>query len=207
MTSYKICYHGNLKSYKLAMIKLLLFTLWQLGIRSEVYAWLKDCLSGRRLRFRVNNSSSSWLPVTAGVPQASQFGARPIQVGYWELKTLYHLHIAVFADDTFLAATGINEEDCVLKMMEIIQTLLEWTTRWKIEINPQKPDVLLWVGLQESTYQLSWTMSILLGFFLQPDAKWANPNHVPRSSKRLVTMKRYSKKFSRQTLRKCTKLT
>jgi hypothetical protein len=42
-----------------------------IGIRGSLLSWVKNCLSERKQRVVINNSTSSWRDINAGVPQGS----------------------------------------------------------------------------------------------------------------------------------------
>ena len=108
----------------------LLYKIWKMDIRRELYIWLEDYLRNRSQRVRVGNSLSDWLPVKAGVPQGRQLGPDMFKINIEDLKFLILCILKIFADDTCLAAVGEDEEDGVLQMMESIGNLIKWTRRW-----------------------------------------------------------------------------
>ena len=79
----------------------LMIKLWNIGITSNLWLWIKEYLTDRNQRVCINGCHSSSLPVISGVPQESILGPilflvyvndLPLQVSFSD--------VFLFADDT-----------------------------------------------------------------------------------------------------------
>ena len=75
------------------------------GIRGNVLTWVKSFLENRTQFVKINNSQSSYMPVTSGVPQGSVLGPTLFIYFINDLPSVTHLTTKIFADDTKLYAS------------------------------------------------------------------------------------------------------
>ena len=119
----------------------LLHKLDKYGIKGDLLKWIKSFLEDRRQCVRVDGMLSNWLPVTSGVPQGSVLG--PILFVLYindlpdEIKSL----LLLFADDTKLFNSIINETS-TLSLQDDINALFDWSCQWQLKFNPTKCKVL-----------------------------------------------------------------
>jgi hypothetical protein len=80
----------------------LLHKLESIGIRGSLLSWVKKYLSERKQRVVINNSTSSWRDIHAGVPQGSIVVSLLFIVFINDILTDINSTIKLFADDTCL---------------------------------------------------------------------------------------------------------
>ena len=69
-----VCFHDLSKAFDRVWHNGPLTKLHHFGVRSCALPWITDYLSDRRQCVRIRNSTSSWLPLPAGVRQGSVLG-------------------------------------------------------------------------------------------------------------------------------------
>ena len=83
----------------------LLKKLERYGITGSILNWVKDFLSNRSQFVKINESESSHLPVTSGVPQGSVLGPTLFIYYINDLPNCTSADMKIFADDTKLFST------------------------------------------------------------------------------------------------------
>lgn len=99
-------------------------------------------MENRQQRVTINGSSSSWLPVTSGVPQGSILGPILFLIYINDLpNVIRYSNISLFADDTkfFMNINGI--QDCN-KVQRDLESVYEWSKTWLMKFNTSKCKVL-----------------------------------------------------------------
>ncbi|XP_053391036.1 uncharacterized protein LOC128553869 [Mercenaria mercenaria] len=93
--------------------KRLLKKIWSIGIRGNLYNWIKDFLDNRQQRVKVNGSISKWQKVTSG-----------------QVNCAFKL----FADDTKLYSVmkSFDDEE---RLQDNIFNACEWASKWQMLFN------------------------------------------------------------------------
>jgi len=117
----------------------LLSKLFSYGISKCIFKWIKDFLTGRRYRVRVNLSFSVWNWVTSGIPQGSILGPLLFLIFINDLieSCAAYCEIYLFADDAKLFKHILSESDH-RSLQNGANALYEWTLRWLLKLNISK---------------------------------------------------------------------
>ena len=112
------------------------------GIIGKMKNWLKDWLSERKQRVRVEGEFSNWADVLSSVIQGSVLGGTLFTVYIDDIRlVVLHALILLFADDTKVALRIAGEKDRET-MQTIIDNLAEWARTWDMAFNVKKCKIL-----------------------------------------------------------------
>ena len=123
----------------------LLNKLHSLHVPNPILAWIKDYLSGRSQRVVLNGQSSSWLPISSGVPQGSILG--PLLFLTY-INDLAHCsfstgsQLLMFADDLLLFKPITNASDYVAFQNDI-NAVSNWSKQNHLTLNVSKTKFML----------------------------------------------------------------
>ena len=123
----------------------LLWKLHQYGIRGQVLNWVRAFLGSRSQRVVIDGEESESVPVTSGVPQGSVLGPILFLIYINDLPDEVCSQVRLFADDTALYLT-IEGEDDGSALQNDLDILSKWETRWDMEFNPSKCQVVQVTG-------------------------------------------------------------
>jgi hypothetical protein len=120
----------------------LLQKLHNVGIQGELFTWFTDYLCDRYQRVVVQGQSSSWVKISAGVPQGSVLGPLLFLIYINDLPEILEANVRLFADDTSLFIIVEDIEESTLTLNGDLSALKLWADQWLISFNPQKTDSL-----------------------------------------------------------------
>ena len=114
----------------------LLFKLQSYGIEGDLLRLLKTYLTERQQRLVLNGQTSSWLNVTAGVPQGSISGPLLSLIYINDLPDEITSSCKIFADDTSLFSKIENKSYSNFQLNKDLETISKWAFQWKMLFNP-----------------------------------------------------------------------
>ena len=84
----------------------------------------------------LNGQTSSWLNVTAGVPQGSVLGPLLFLIYINDLPDEITSSCKIFADDTSLFSKIENKSYSNFQLNKDLETISKWTFQWKMLFHP-----------------------------------------------------------------------
>ena len=130
------------KAFDRVWHKGLLRKLESIGIRGSLLSWVKNYLSERKQRVVINNSTSSWRDINAGVPQGSILVPLLFIVFINDILTDINSTIKLFAVDTSLYLIVDDPQETAQTLNDDLVKLHAWSTKWLVNFNPQKTETM-----------------------------------------------------------------
>ena len=106
------------------------------GIEASLLILLKNYLRACQQRVVLNGQTSSWLNVTAGVPQGSALGPLLFLIYIYCLSDEKTSSCKIFADDTPLSSKIENKSFSNFQLNEDLEAIGKWAFQWKMLSNP-----------------------------------------------------------------------
>ena len=129
----------------------LLWKVHQYGIRGYLLSWIQAFLGSRSQWVVIDGKESESIHVTSGVPQGSVLGPILFLVYINELpeEVCPPPQVRLFAYDTalYLTMEGKDDSKALKNDLDILST---WETRWDMEFNPSKCQVLHVTGSESN---------------------------------------------------------
>ncbi len=129
------------KAFDVVPHKRLMHKLHHYGIRGSVHKWIGNFLQNRKQCVVVDNTKSSSVRVTSGVPQGTCLGPILFLTYINDISTNVNCQIRLFADDCLLYKTIKSEQD-QLTLQHDLNTLEQWSKTWGMSFNPSKCYIL-----------------------------------------------------------------
>lgn len=107
------------------------------GVEGHLLAWLRDYLTGRSQRVKVNEALSSSADVTSGIPQGSVLGPTLFILFINDLPPSVQSEMKLFADDTKLYRTIRTSQDSE-QLQADLDTATKWSKEWQLPFNKSK---------------------------------------------------------------------
>ena len=111
------------------------------GIHGCILNWIQDFLNGRSQQVIVNGCTSSWAPVTSGIPQGSVLGPILFVLYVNDIPNCTSSDTYLFADDTKVLRKITCDQDSI-KLQQDLDELQSWSDKWLLKFHPDKCKVL-----------------------------------------------------------------
>ena len=134
------------KAFDLVNHSFLLQKLTHYGIRGIANDWINSYLENRKQFVHYNNTQSSMLNITCGVPQGSILGPLLFILYINDMNEQTQdstLHYTLYADDTNLLISGDNITDTTQRLNTHLSTLHQWFTSNHLFINISKTNYII----------------------------------------------------------------
>ena len=154
------------------------------GISGELLNWLKNYLCNRQQKVFVNNSTSQFGLIKAGVPQGSILGPLMFLIYINDIANIFDSASRLFADDTSLQTSSASCHQIQTTLNKDLESLNIWAKSWLVTLNPNKTHVLFITNANavDEVIELTFDDNFLdftdkhrhLGITLNSDAKWGD---------------------------------
>ena len=115
----------------------LLVKLQGIGIQDPLLCWIRNYLSNRSQRVRINNTLSDSKPVTSGVPQGSVIGPLLFLIYINDMPDETDCTSKLFADDAKAYETTTTIQECEGFQLSI-NSFTGWSVTWQMTFNATK---------------------------------------------------------------------
>ena len=188
------------KAFDLVDHDILLTKLGIYGMKNEPLSWFKSYLSQRQQQVSINNTKSSFRPVSCGVPQGSILGPLLFLLFINDLP-LYTSNVStdMYADDTTLYDVQSSQEVIERNLQIALNKLHIWCKNNGMVLNAAKTKVMLITtnqkrrGLNKEGLNLKYKDDTLqttsnekiLGVFVDNNLLWSE--HVKHITKKIAS--------------------
>lgn len=137
----------------------LISKLANLGLPDSLVHIIRDFLSNRTFRYKLEGCLSRSRPITAGVPQGAVLSPLLYSLYTCDIPKSPKVDLALFADDTALYTSDTVGSRIVRRLQSAADALGEWFKRWRIEVNPEKSTAVFFSKDHFATQRRKITMS------------------------------------------------
>ena len=188
------------------MISSFLHKLEAYGIRGSLLDWVRNFLTGRKMKVVVDGEQSEEAEVLSGVPQGTVLGPLLFLCHINDLPDCVSSIVRLFADDCLLYRTIKTQADHIA-LQEDLNKLEEWANKWGMKFNASKCYILSINQKSSHYYQLNNTFlqevedNPYLGLTISNDLSWSK--QIDKTAKKASS----SLGFIRRNLSRCPKET
>ena len=123
---------------------LLIAKLHAYGFDKTSTEYLKDYLSHRKLKIKINKTFSNWTNILHGVPQGFILGLLIFNVFPCDLFLFKpNINLVRYADNTPFATGSSSELEVINEIKGVVESLTLWFWDNRMKVNPNKFDLLL----------------------------------------------------------------
>ncbi len=129
--------------------QILLQKILAIGIQETEFKWFSDYFTNRTQKVKIDDATSSSLPITCGVPQGSILGPLLFTLYINDLSgVVKHSKVVLYADDTALFVSGKSVSEIQLGLSEDIDAVGKWLQENKLTLNAKKTKVMMFGSQQ-----------------------------------------------------------
>ena len=212
--------HGVFLDFSKAFDKVwhtgLLYKLKRYGVAGNILELIKSYLKNRKQRVLVNNTESSWLEITAGVPQGSVLGPLLFLIYINDICNSIESDLFLFADDCSLfQKVNCNRRKAAKILNRDLAKISKWCRDWLLTLSPSKSATILFSRknkilpyvpvLVNNTVIKQVDSHKHLGIVLNKTLSWSDHiNEITtKAMKRVHLLRLFKYKMSRSALHRC----
>ena len=129
----------------------------------------------------LNSALSRYRSINAGVPQGSVLGPFFFLLYVNDITDRLNNVARLFADDTSISAESENIDEIKETLNRDLESLHEWSKKWKVSFNPSKTEILLIGNRRNDSITLEFNNTQIhscsyhkhLGLTFSSNAKWS----------------------------------
>lgn len=182
------------------------------GIRGKLLHWIKNYLSDRYQRVIVDNTSSSWASIHAGVPQGSILGPLLFLIFINDLTENVVSNIRLFADDSMIFLPVEDPTQAANLINEDLIRIHKWSEKWLVTFNAGKTKSMIFSRKNKPPNHPDLFFNNVkvtkvpthkhLGITFKSDGKWDVHinNIITKANKKLVLLRKLKYLLDRKSL-------
>jgi len=115
------------------------------GLQGNLPYFVQQFLQSRKISVRVGNQMSEVYPIHSGVPQGSVVSPTLFTIMINDLfnNCAPEIQHSLYADDGAMWYCSHKITEGVTKMQQALETLVEWSNRWGLNMSPQKTKAMI----------------------------------------------------------------
>ena len=124
--------------------------LTEYGIKGRTLKWIRDFLTDRKIRVKIDDECADFQEQENGSPQGAVLSPTLFNVIGDSLKQKLHnllirygVDLSQFADDSAVWKSGKNVDEIIRIIQIILEAIEEWAIEWGFLISPGKTQVVL----------------------------------------------------------------
>lgn len=172
----------------------LIYKLHKFDIPYWLIRLIRYYLENRRFEVRLNQNISTQRTIRAGVPQGSILGPLLFNIYISDIPQLKKCILAQYADDTITYTHHRNPDIIASNLHKDMDTLLTWLTKWKIKLNAEKTEAIIFnkkkkrapQRVEINNTEIPWTQEVKY-LDVRMDRKLTFKVHIPNTKKKSAT--------------------
>ena len=143
------------KAFDMVWHPTILIKMLQMGIRGNIYNYVKNFLQNRTFRVQIKNTQSTIRQIINGTPQGSSLSPTLFNIATHDLRKITadtKTQLTQFADDSSLYNSHIKIEYLIQDLQNTLKNLEDWTNKWGFDLAPDKTTAIDFTNPRDRKY-------------------------------------------------------